>query len=224
MSFPWVCERAGLRPRATLAALAVLIALGWPLPWLHWWHTHELTSRRETYALHDRVAPAFPAPLRWYADAWDELEGWLIDHFVGLRHQEHKVLVQDRRAHLPSREVGLRIPAEGFPVLAAQVVGVAGWVLPRVAILDFYGLNDAVIARTPAPALRSQNRVMAHDRVPPPGYLECFRPDFFEIATGDLAYAPREVALTEAEIRGCEERFLAAVMDAQAPAREAGAR
>jgi arabinofuranosyltransferase len=223
-TFPWVCERAGLRPRATLAALAALIALGWPLPWLHWWHTRELTRREETFVLHYRVAPELPAPVRWYGAAWDELQGWLIRHLVGMRHQEHKVLVQVRAAHLPSRQTGLEVPADDFPVLAAKVVGLVGWIFPRVAIIDFYGLNDAVVARTPVPAQHSEDRLMAHDRVPPPGYLECFRPDFFENESGEVSFVAREAPLSEAEIRGCEERFLAALKDASDPEREVGAR
>jgi len=218
LSFPWLCERAGLSPRHTLAALATLIALGWPLPWLHWWHTRSLTTRQETYELHYRVAPELPAAVRWYGAAWDELEGWLIHHFVGMRHQEHKVLVLERVGRLPSRAIGMRLPTDGFPVLVAQVVGLPGWVLPRVAILDWYGLNDPVIARTPAPALRSEDRLMAHDRVPPAGYIECFRPNLVELPTGAVGPLERGADLTAEEIRECERRFLAQVRREPAPA------
>jgi hypothetical protein len=51
-------------------------------------------------------------------------------------------------------------------------VGVLSWVLPTAAIVDAHGLNDLIIARSPIdPTI---GRVMAHDRVPPEGYLECF--------------------------------------------------
>jgi hypothetical protein len=49
---------------------------------------------------------------------------------------------------------------------------VLSWVLPTAAIVDAHGLNDLVIARSAIdPTI---GRVMAHDRVPPEGYLECF--------------------------------------------------
>ena len=54
-------------------------------------------------------------------------------------------------------------------------VGWPGWVLPDVAILDGRGLNDRVVARTAPPP--GKRRHMAHDRKPPPGYVQCFRPN-----------------------------------------------
>jgi len=43
-------------------------------------------------------------------------------------------------------------------------------------VIDLLGLNDYVIARTRVPP--QEMRHMAHERRPPPGYIECFRPDF----------------------------------------------
>ena len=76
-----------------------------------------------------------------------------------------------------------------------------GWVLPEVAVIDEFGLNDRVVARNPRPRYRI--RRMAHDRVPPPGYVECFRPNL-EIRDGFVNVEVRESPLSDEEIRACE--------------------
>ena len=179
ISLPVVAQAAGLSARRSLAALAAMILLGWPLPWLHWWHTHRLVTRAETFKLHYRVSPHLPSGLRWYGAAWDELEGWLIQHLVGLRHQEHKIFGEQQLARFPSREEGAQISGDGHPVLAYHTIGVPGWVLPNVAVLDWFGLNDVVIAHAKPTRSLSEVRQMAHDRGPPEGYIECFRPNVF---------------------------------------------
>ena len=209
VGFAALCEKAGLSARATLAALVAMTLLGWPLPWLHWWHTRELVTRPQTFKLHYEVAPLLPSPVRWYGAAWDGLEGWLIEHLVGMRHQEEKVLGEFQLARFPGREVGSRISSSGHPVLSEQAVGVAGWVLPHVAILDWFGLNDAVIAHARPGITSSEDRHMAHDRAPPEGYIECFRPNVVVHPNGKLGVRLRARDLTDEEIRRCEARFLA---------------
>jgi arabinofuranosyltransferase len=147
--------------------------------------------------------------VRWYGAAWDGLEGWLIAHWVGMRHQEHKAFGEFQLKRFPGRDVGSRIPSRGHPVLAEQAVGVAGWVLPHVAILDWFGLNDAVIAHAKPIVTRSEDRHMAHDRWPPEGYIECFRPNVVVHPHARLGVRLRARVLTAEEIRRCEERFLA---------------
>jgi hypothetical protein len=66
-----------------------------------------------------------------------------------VRHQEHKIFYEHQSAVWPSRECGSRILWDQRAVLAQGMVGVPGWVLPGVAIIDIYGLNDRVIARNP---------------------------------------------------------------------------
>ena len=51
---------------------------------------------------------------------------------------------------------------------------------------------------------------MAHDRGPPEGYIECFRPNVSIDAKGKLVFRVRERDLTAEEIRRCEKGFLAA--------------
>ena len=91
-------------------------------------------------------------------------------------------------------------------LFALGTVGVPGWVLPHVAIIDEFGLNDRVVARTPRPA-RSAERLMAHDRGPPPGYVECFLPDLSLRAGGGIEVHPRTQPLTERRIQECERSY-----------------
>jgi arabinofuranosyltransferase len=207
VSFPVLCDRLGLSLRGALAALVAMIVLGWPLPWLHWWHTRELTTRGETFMLRYPVAPHLPPGLRAYGAAWDGLEDWLIRRAVGTRHQEHKIFGDYQRALFPTREVGSRLAGDERPVMAYHTVGVPGWVLPHVAIIDVYGLNDAVIAHTAPPASRTGQRSMGHDRRPPAGYVECFRPNVMLGEDGRLVVIPRERTLTADEIRACERHW-----------------
>jgi arabinofuranosyltransferase len=209
VGFAALGEQAGLSPRKTLAALVVMILIGWPLPWLHWRHTRQLEKRSETFKLRFEVAPLLPAPLRWYGAAWDGLEGWLIEHLVGMRHQEHKVFGEYQTSRFPSRAIGSQIGVSGFPVMAYHTIGVPGWVLPHVAIIDWFGLNDVVIAHAKPKTTDSEVRQMAHDRGPPVGYFECFRPNVFVHPNGKLGVRLRARELTAQEIHGCEERFLA---------------
>jgi arabinofuranosyltransferase len=75
-------------------------------------------------------------------------------------------------------------------------VGIAGWSFPRLSIIDLLGLNDHVIARAGAAA---GERMMAHEKDPPPGYLECFSPRLVE--------AREPVDLAPERIVECETRF-----------------
>jgi arabinofuranosyltransferase len=211
VSFAPLARAAGLSPRRTLAALAAMIVLGWPLPWVHWWYTHGIVSRGHTFMLHYEVAPHFPAPLRPYAAAWDRLQGWLTDHFVGLRHQEHKIFAEVQLQRFPTRERGSQIGGEGHPVMTYHTVGVPGWVLPHVAIIDYFGLNDVVVAHSKPLAETGGERMMAHDRAPPKGYLDCFRPNITVSKEFTITVRRRKRELTAEEIRDCETRFRAEV-------------
>ena len=89
---------------------------------------------------------------------------------------------------------------------AASGVGLLGWVLPHVAIVDTLGLNDRVIARTPLPAARRRRLLMAHERKPPPGYVECFLPNVEVLEGGEVRVRQRPVPLADDRIRACESR------------------
>ena len=125
---------------------------------------------------------------------------------------------------LPICEVILRqfassIDAVGpYPVIAYGSVGVLGWRMAPINIIDMLGLNDYVIARNPV-ALH-QSRMMGHDRIPPSGYVECFSPNVEPRITLNydqtgrqtttmrryVSISPRPQPLTPAKIRECETR------------------
>jgi arabinofuranosyltransferase len=129
---------------------------------------------------------------------------------VGMRHQEHKIFGEVQLGRFPTREEGSRISREGHPVLVYDTVGVPGWVLPNVAILDWFGLNDAVIAHARPTRQASEDRQMAHDRGPPTGYVDCFRPNVFVLKNRPVVkLQQRQQPLTAEQIRACETKFLA---------------
>jgi arabinofuranosyltransferase len=85
-------------------------------------------------------------------------------------------------------------------------------VFPDVAIIDTLGLNDHVIARnqdlrTTRGAHVKGSRQMAHDRQAPPGYVQCFRPNFRVRLGVGVIPGQRTQALTKHDIVACEDRF-----------------
>ena len=213
VSFLWLAARLDLRPPAVVSLFLVFIASSWAIPWAHYLETRNLESRAETFHMIRPVAGRFPEWLRFYPQAFDELQAWLITHSVCVRHQEHKVYSTFVSSRLPSREEGASLGWEDRHVMTALNVGFVGWVFPNVAVIDLLGLNDYVIARTRVPL--QETRHMAHERRPPAGYIECFRPDFELVLNFPNPPELRRTgardagALTDQEIVQCEERFRA---------------
>ena len=210
ISFLWLLNAVRIDARSSLLVLLAFIVLSWPIPWAHWSITRNLTTREETAFLKASVAesvqdtfPAAPPFLVNYLRVYDSMQFWLIDRAVGMRHQEHKVFHLSLVRWLPSREEGISLQNEEYPVITATSVGVISWVLPRVNVLDTVGLNDYVIARNPD---LDPKKLMAHARRPPPGYLECFAPNVI-LAGGDVVMNRREQGLTPEKIIDCEQRF-----------------
>ena len=56
-------------------------------------------------------------------------------------------------------------------VVPLDAMGVGPYYLPDVEFVDIFGLIDATVARSPVSRANSE-RVIAHDRTPPPGYLQ----------------------------------------------------
>ena len=79
------------------------------------------------------------------------------------------------------------------------------WVLPHVYIIDKLGLNDYVIARNPK--LTSEMR-MAHERVPPPGYVQCFQANVI-LGYRLVTISKRDVPFTADNIIACETKYRA---------------
>jgi arabinofuranosyltransferase len=175
LAFVWAAN-ALLRAPWAGALCAALLALGSVIPWTHFLLTRELATRAETAALVQKVAPALPQPLAALARPFDTLQAWLIERSIGRRHQEHKIFQQWQASLFPTRARGLAMKfRQPNPVLVYPCVGIPGWTLPRVYVLDSLGLNDHVIARTPPQP--GERRAMAHERSAPPGYLAAFMPD-----------------------------------------------
>lgn len=203
ISAVWLVGQVTTQRRTAYLLLAALVVASWPIPWVHWSETRERTTRGEAYMMVVPIAAQFPQPFRTPVAWWDGLQAWLIDHHVGTRHQEHKVFYEWQKQAWRPREEGLLLEWDDRWVMPWDAVGVPGWVLPHVAIVDSRGLNDHVIARSAVDP--AKKRSMAHDRTPPPGYIDCFRPNVTKNRTG-LRLTPREQPLTDAEIRACESR------------------
>ncbi|MDW8218054.1 MAG: hypothetical protein RML57_10720 [Acidobacteriota bacterium] len=209
VSAAWMLSAVGASPRRAAVFGVLFLSCSLVIPWTHWLATKGLTSREETSYLKVSVAdvlarriPGIPdfalAYVRWY----DRLQFWLIDHAVCMRHQEHKSFHLFLMRVLPPRTVGEQLRDDQYPVVTQTSVGVLAWALPHVNVIDEHGLNDYVIARN----TQATGDLMAHFRRPPPGYLECFRPNV-AIRDRQAAILPRRVPLTAADIRRCEETF-----------------
>jgi hypothetical protein len=160
-----------------------------------------------------QVAPALPVWLAPIAGPFDALQAWLIPRGIAVCHQEHKVFALHQRALFPTREQGLALrPHQVNPVLVYPCVGVPGWVLPHVAVLDSLGLNDYVVARVPLPP--GPHHYLAHERAPPRGYLESFMPDIQFGRESRLVELARRMPLSDDRIRAIELRYRSIVDNA----------
>jgi arabinofuranosyltransferase len=205
LATPALLDVLGAGAAVAVIVMALFIGASWPLPWLHWWWTRDLLTRNATHFMQCQLAPDFPPLLEPIVAAWDGWQAEMIAHYVCVRHQEHKIFHEYRTGCLPRREQGAEIAWRGRPAITDESVGVLGWVLPHVAVIDELGLNDHVIAHTPL-AAEGSNRLMAHEREPPAGYLECFLPNVELRGGHQVAEMPRPVALTDERIRACESR------------------
>ena len=197
----WALAKLQLRWHSALAIVLAFLVLSLPVQWTHWLLTKDLSTRAETLMMRVPIAPHWPKAVRWYANVFDKMQSWLIYHHVCMRHQEHKVFWQWQSNAWPSREEGMKLSGDGYPVVALPCVGVPSWTLPHVNIIDTFGLNDYVIARTSVPA--GSERLMAHSRQPPQGYVESYQPNLF-FSNGSLDVADRPEPLTRSRIAGIE--------------------
>jgi arabinofuranosyltransferase len=216
LAFPWFADRAGLGRRGAPALMAVMLALGLYIPWGSWMQEVGATSE---WPIPPRwqASQHLPLPLRWYGWLYDEGEGWLTGHFSANRWQMHVALAEHFDETLPPREEGMSLAIDSHPSIMRRGVGMVGWRLPRVAILDEYGLNDRVVARNARKRSSMLNRRIAHDRRPPTGYFECFAPNVEIVGPAGARHVqitPRDPPLTDADVVECETTWLAAVEEA----------
>jgi arabinofuranosyltransferase len=180
----WVGARLARKGRpfagvcVSVALFAFVLAHARVLEHAQWRFSHRLKQRHETVGLVVHVdekrfpvlhgLPLVKALLPAY-NAWSrELAG----HSVALRFQEHKVfwkLVTAEYGGYRAYDFGRLVPPDA--VMSHGNIGVISYSLPSITLVDEHGLTDRVVARTKVKHSNSQ-RQMAHDRRPPPGYLE----------------------------------------------------
>jgi arabinofuranosyltransferase len=207
VAFFWTADGLGWTWAGARRVACVLWLLGLILPWTHWWHSRHAVTKSDPGSFVFPIAGFLPGPLAWYAMPWDLMHEHMLRRFVGIRHQGHKTYLHSQKLRFPDRETGSKIPADDLPIYVAGGVGWPAWAMPHVYVIDKLGLNDVVIARNPD--LRSsKGRSMAHDRQPPPGYLECFEPNV-QPGPGDTTVVRRRPRpFTAADVRRCEAEFL----------------
>ena len=90
---------------------------------------------------------------------------------VGQRFSQHRAYADGlvrRWKPYENLERGI-IPSDAL--MATGVLGVPPYYVRDLKIIDTYGLTDATVARNPV-TLPNHERSIAHDRTPPPGYLQ----------------------------------------------------
>jgi len=148
ISFIWLASRLIPRAGPALALLILYVLVSHPMAWL-------ISSVREDL---NRRFPAFVRPL---IARYEESRAWLINHNVCIPSQDLLRFVDQMQEAMPTRQEGMRVSWEGRPVCAGTAVGVLGWSLPNVAIIDVFGLNDWVVARHPAPTPEQKRDALA---------------------------------------------------------------
>jgi arabinofuranosyltransferase len=272
----------GRLPRGAMrGVVAVGMALVTNLGWAHWALTRDVATVGFV-ALADRM----PAPLQPLFREYDRIQAWLRLRLVGLRCEQHAEFAERMRELYPPRGTHGPFP-DGVPVHAAWAIGIAGWSMPDIAIVDQYGLCDRVVAHTPVPARRAppgprtlrcmfrvadrngdqrldfdelhavvrrhlpipsidapefvarvllalgrgaephldpaqflavwqrfgDGRCIAHERRPPPGYVDAFAPNI-EVEHGSLFVLRRSRVLRPDDVRAVESAWWAKVADA----------
>lgn len=178
-----------LSPGRTIISLALLIALSIPIPWVHHFQEKKIIELKVADTVKIKVSKRLPFFLSPQASLNEQLQNWLIDHLVCVRWQEHLMFLTEQLEFFPERSLELPPEAGPFPITYSSTVGVVGWVLPKVAIIDGYGLNDYVIARLPSePQLK---RRMAHDRFAPRPYVTSFLLHVSVMAAKKVRYRQR---------------------------------
>ncbi|MCY4390002.1 MAG: hypothetical protein OXC18_23135 [Desulfurellaceae bacterium] len=92
-------------------------------------------------------------------------------HYVGLRAGLFQQVTNERIAQWKDYEKVERgvIPDDALAAFASP--GLPFYYLRDMKVIDIHGLADATVARSPVKRLNHERRI-AHDRFPPPGYLQ----------------------------------------------------
>ena len=114
-----------------------------------------------------RAAPGMPV----LATISNGLRRELTRQTIGLRFVEFREGADEGiRAWQPYENMERDI-IPGDAVSALSSIGIKSYYVPDMTVVDIFGLTDATVARNPS-VPPNHERVIAHDRSPPPGYLE----------------------------------------------------
>ena len=94
-----------------------------------------------------------------------------MQQFVGTRAMYHRRFAAQRIRDWSSYEHMDRDVLPDDARMAMAAIGIPPYYVPALTIVDIYGLTDAKVARHPVET-ENRYRLMAHDRRPPPGYLD----------------------------------------------------
>jgi len=196
VSFAWLAACVFESGGRVVTAQVLFVVLGLPIPWVHFANARALDTRKDTKALFVPIASHLPAFMGPYTRAFDSLQAWLIERSICRRYREHKVFLEYQERLYPPRPADTEPAPEGNPVFATGPVGLPAWSMPHVHIIDTLGLNDYVIARS-AP---TEERLMAHSRTPPEGYVESFQPNVKARGYAEPQYETRAISFSDADI------------------------
>ncbi|TPV94629.1 MAG: hypothetical protein B7733_14230 [Myxococcales bacterium FL481] len=101
----------------------------------------------------------------------NDLRRQSIAQLVGARFVEHREFAKMLRGQWGRYEEGERGVIPNDAVMSLAAVGVVPFYAPDLAVVDFFGLTDATVARAPV-TTPNHLREIAHDRRPPPGYFQ----------------------------------------------------
>ncbi|MCA8970927.1 MAG: hypothetical protein KDC95_14120 [Planctomycetes bacterium] len=147
----FMAQRVFGRGAVTLVAFGLLVLATHGFAWLHY-----VDSGKLEQWLPRAVHPVLSEYRSWQA--------WLHERMVGVRHDKHMAFVEHLKLTTPPRSEGATISWDDRPIYVGTAAGVVSWCLPNVAVLDVYGLNDAVIARNAAPSDEERRRSLLEAR------------------------------------------------------------
>lgn len=126
-------------PVIGLALCGLAASFGW---------VHYAVNRAVIPPDYDLVGERLPGWLQPFVRRFDRYQTWLQLQFDCARCNAHQRSLDVIIGSLPAR-ARTPVDAGDLPVTQALSVGVVGWVMPDVAVIDVLGLNDWVTARTP---------------------------------------------------------------------------
>ena len=163
----WLPWRMGPRVWAIALFVPVLCYASAPQGVLLYEETATHVEREEENAGWLLAVPGMPALVAISSD----LRQQSAHQFVGLRFVAHREYANKRIREWQAYEEALRGVIPDDAVMARGDIGIPPYYVPDLQTIDIYGLTDATVARNPITP-PSEERVIAHDRRPPPGYLQ----------------------------------------------------